>query len=387
MNAQRRQAFPTSRNHALASLMIVVAGFLSHRDALAQEKVSEYQEVYAGELPIILESPHGGMKDIPSIRPVPNLGGCDKFTLELTRLIRERMIERTGKSPEMVAMLANRAFIDVNRKPGPEAFRHDFTKQLYAAHYEQIDAALFRVKKRHGTGLLVLIHSGWNYPVQTAIGVNHVEKWCTIPVFVARHGWHVFHGPDGIGGHLFARGYEVPGFGGTPPGNDYSGIPITTRCRKERNIGIDGLQFEFQGRTLLADVAKRQKLAIDVADVLLDFVNKYYAVIPYKKAPLAAPNNLAVRSNRTPERVKPRNPRAAANEPRDADAIEARKWRKWTTADGKFTVDAKFVRFSMGKVTLEKRNGPTVDVSLEILCSDDHDFIKNRRWARAANKQ
>ena len=284
MQSQEHPLFPMKHTQAIVSLLIVFGCFLPQQEAPAQEKVTDYQEVYVGELPVILESPHGGRKDIPSIRPIPNIGGYDKYTLELTRLIRERMIERTGKSPEMVAMLADRAFIDVNREAGPKAYRHEFTKQLYEAHYKQIDAALRRVKKRHGTGLMVLIHSGFNYPVQIAIGVNHVEKSCTIPVFVQRHGWNVFHGPDGIGGRLFERGYEVPGFGGTPPGNDFAGIPILTRCRKQGSIGIDGLEFEFQGRTLLADVKKRQKLAIDVADVILTFVNKYYTQIPFKKA-------------------------------------------------------------------------------------------------------
>lgn len=281
-----RKKCGVSRNPGYAFVHIVwvaVFAFLL-QTASAQEKVSDYQEIYEGELPIILESPHGGMKDIPSIRPVPHIGNQDKYTLELTRLIRERMIERTGKSPEMVAMLAQRAFIDVNRGAGTNAYRHEFTKQLYEAHYAAIDAAMARVKKRHGAGLMVLIHSGWQFPVQIAIGVNHKERWCTVPRFVERYGWDAFHGANGVGGRLFARGYQVSGQGDTPAGNDYAGIPILTRCRKKENIGIDGLEFEFQGRTLLADEKTRKKLANDVADVLLDFVNEYYAKIQFKTA-------------------------------------------------------------------------------------------------------
>lgn len=269
----------------IVTVSIAFACFLPPPKASAQEKVADYLEVHQGNLPIILENAHGGMKDIPSIRPVPNLGGCDRYTLELTRLIQKRMIERTGQSPEVVAVLADRKFIDVNREAGPKAYTHEFTKKIYETHYEQIDAALARVKKRHGTGLMVLIHSGFNYPVQIDIGVNHKEQWCTIPLFVSRHGWDIFHGSNGIGGRLFKRGYEMPGFGSIPPRSGPAGIPILTRCRKKDNIGIDGLEFEFQGSTLLFDEQKRQKLAIDVADVLLDFVNKYYTKIPFKKEP------------------------------------------------------------------------------------------------------
>lgn len=265
-------------------LLFFAASFLQAAEALPEDNVADYQELHAGQLPIILESAHGGSKDIPSIRPVPNLGGIDKYTLELTRLIRDRMIERTGKSPEVVAMLADRKFIDVNRPPGLKAYTEPFTKKLYDAHYEEIDAALKRVKKRHGTGLMVLIHSGFDYPVQIDIGINHTEPLCTIPVYVKRHGWKDFHGDGGIGGRLFKRGYEVPGFGDTPARSGPSGVPILTRCRKRENIGIDGVELEFQGKTLLFDEQKRQTLATDVADVLLDFVSAKYTKIPLKKA-------------------------------------------------------------------------------------------------------
>jgi hypothetical protein len=53
--------------------------------------------------------------------------------------------------------------------------------------------------------------------------------------------------------------------------------------RPIQNIGIDGVEFEFQGRPLLADPGKREKLARDVADVLLEFVNQYYTDTPFKK--------------------------------------------------------------------------------------------------------
>ena len=273
------------KRQPLIALLVLVASFLYSAEASPDDKVEDYQEIYEGQLPIILESPHGGSKDIPSIQPAPNLGGRDKYTLELTRLIRDRMLERTGKSPEVVAMLADRKFIDVNRVAGPKAFTTAFTERLYAAHYDQIDAALKRVKKRHGTGLMVLIHSGFDYPVQVDIGINHTEQLCTIPVYVKRHGWNNFHGPSGIGGRLFKRGYEVPGFGQTPARDGPAGVPILTRCRKKENIGIDGFEIEFQGKTLLFDEEKRKTLAVDVADVLLDFVSEKYTKIAFKKSP------------------------------------------------------------------------------------------------------
>ena len=60
--------------------------------------------------------------------------------------------------------------------------------------------------------------------------------------------------------------------------------------------------------------------------------------------------------------------------------IEAAKWRTWATADGKHKVEAKFIRYGGGTVTLEKKDGTTVDVQLDILCDEDQEFAKN--WGR-----
>jgi hypothetical protein len=245
---------------------------------IAQAQAAEsdpYIEVYEGLLPIILEAPHGGSKMLPGIEN-HKLGGRDTGTLELTRLIREKMIAKTGKSPEMIAMLANRNFIEANRKPGPEAYRDPVTQELYERYYRHIDDAIARVRSRHGKGLLVSIHSGWTMRYEIEIGVNAVEKWSTIPVFLNTNSWEDFHGADGIGGRLHARGYEVPGFGGIPQTRGWTGIPALTRCRKEQNTGVDGMQFEFFGSKLLHDPLKRERLATDLADVLVEFVMKYY---------------------------------------------------------------------------------------------------------------
>lgn len=93
----------------------------------------------------------------------------------------------------------------------------------------------------------------------------------------------------------------------------------------------------------------------------------------------------------TPEELEAKNTpagdaaqvRAEQNARRDAE-IEAAKWRIWTTADGKFKVEAKFVKRISGIVTLEKKDGSTVDVKLNILCLDDQDFVKQRKWRQAA---
>jgi len=69
------------------------------------------------------------------------------------------------------------------------------------------------------------------------------------------------------------------------------------------------------------------------------------------------------------------------------DKIELAKWRTWTTADGRYKAEAKFVTFVAGTVTLEKKDGNTVDVKLDILCSEDRDFVTQQKWRWAARKE
>jgi hypothetical protein len=57
----------------------------------------------------------------------------------------------------------------------------------------------------------------------------------------------------------------------------------------------------------------------------------------------------------------------------------AAKWRTWTTRDGKYQVEAKLLKYASGMLTLEKKDGTTVDVKLELLCADDRDFVTQQK--------
>ncbi len=81
--------------------------------------------------------------------------------------------------------------------------------------------------------------------------------------------------------------------------------------------------------------------------------------------------------------LKTDEPDMAAEETQEADRIEAAKWRTWATADGKYKVEAKFVTFVAGSLTLEKRDGTTVDAKLDILCPEDRNFVTQRKWRNA----
>jgi len=67
------------------------------------------------------------------------------------------------------------------------------------------------------------------------------------------------------------------------------------------------------------------------------------------------------------------------------ERTESAKWRTWTTSDGKYSVEAKFVKFAFGTLTLEKKDGSTVDVKLDLLCPEDQEFVRERKWTRSGD--
>jgi endonuclease YncB( thermonuclease family) len=69
--------------------------------------------------------------------------------------------------------------------------------------------------------------------------------------------------------------------------------------------------------------------------------------------------------------------------PESADPVDAARWRTWTSADGRFTVRAKFVQATNGRMTLQREDGKRIVVELEKLSPDDIDFVRNQKWLRA----
>lgn len=70
-------------------------------------------------------------------------------------------------------------------------------------------------------------------------------------------------------------------------------------------------------------------------------------------------------------------------EEKAARAAEEKLFRTWSSPDGKFTVEAKFVDFASGKVHLERRDGVAIKVSPTQLSDADQEhfreILKSRR--------
>ena len=56
------------------------------------------------------------------------------------------------------------------------------------------------------------------------------------------------------------------------------------------------------------------------------------------------------------------------------------KWHTWTSADGKFTIEAKFITLIGGVIHLEKSDGTVIKVPVEKLSDNDMLWVKNKSW-------
>lgn len=97
----------------------------------------------------------------------------------------------------------------------------------------------------------------------------------------------------------------------------------------------------------------------------------------------------AERAKENAERVKEQEEKLAqwekeqaAKEAEERAADEKERldeFRTWTDSTGAHTVEARYVKNIMGKITLEKRDKSTVDLDLDKLSEADREWIKNRK--------
>jgi hypothetical protein len=67
-------------------------------------------------------------------------------------------------------------------------------------------------------------------------------------------------------------------------------------------------------------------------------------------------------------------------EPQTEEVINKSRWHTWTSADGKFTTEAKFVKAMGDIIYLEKQNGKSIQIQRDKLSDKDLYWIKHEKW-------
>ncbi len=131
---------------------------------------------------------------------------------------------------------------------------------------------------------------------------------------------------------------------------------------------------------IVFDVSQERVYRLELSDRSLNGKQLYVTIYDHKKEmkELAKDREkvLADIEAETQRRLE-----AEALERAKAEAVEQRKVRVWMSADGKFSVRARFVSMSAGKAKLVRTaDNKEITVDVDILCDGDRNFIRNKGW-------
>lgn len=260
-----------------ASATLALFAALAHRaPSLRGEPASPLVTAQAGNLPIILSSPHGGKQPVPGV-PERTVGGAGKFVklrdgdTDILAFKLADEIERVmGARPHLVVARFHRKFIDANR-PVAGAFESEAARTHYDAYHAALKSACHDVRQRWGAGILIDIHG---QGVDDEAIFRGTVNGKTVTGLITKFGKRAISGPESIAGQLAARGYKI-----LPPCDDpgaretqfVGGHILVTHATPDS--GIDGIQLEFGRKFRKADGIG--PTARDIAQAITAFANAF----------------------------------------------------------------------------------------------------------------
>jgi N-formylglutamate amidohydrolase len=232
----------------LPKLTALTLATLLHDPVDAQERkpAAEWITVAAGELPIILSAPHGGRAAIPELAARRGVGvpqfttERDSNTAELVEVLGAKLAVRLGAQLFLVIARFERKYVDANR-PETAAFESAEAKTYYDAYHAALAAAVLKVRRSWGTGLLLDLH-GQGAERDTIF--RGTDNGSSVAALVQRFGRESVTGPQSILGQMTSRGYKVE------PAIDarearYTGGYTTRTYGSHRRGGVDAIQIEL----------------------------------------------------------------------------------------------------------------------------------------------
>ena len=228
----------------------------------------------AGNLPILLTAPHGGLEGIPGV-PVRSRGTTvtDAYTIELAEAVSRHLAKALGAEPYLVAARFSRKYADANRAE-EDAFDSPQAKPVYDAYHARIREFIGEISEKFPQGAVLLdIHGQAEDP-----GVVHrgTRNGATVAALLRRQGPDALGGPQSILGVVQARGYHVfPPTAMGDPREDrrYNGGYTVHRYGSRNPDGVDAIQLEV-GRDLRRDAAFIAALSEGIAIFYKTFLGK-----------------------------------------------------------------------------------------------------------------
>ena len=208
----------------------------------------------AGDIPILITAPHGGLEDVPHVS-LRRRGTTttDTQTLELAEALAQHVTKRLGAEPYLVAARFSRKYIDANREEG-EAFDSPHAKPVYEAYHGHVRRFIAQIRGRFPRGAVLLdLHGQSGDPEVVHRGTRN---GATVAALVRMHGPQALTGPNSILGVVQSKGYQVFPSGtpiGSPPEDRrYNGGYTVHTYGSETPDGVDAIQIEV-GRGVRTD--------------------------------------------------------------------------------------------------------------------------------------
>lgn len=262
---------------------------------------ASYTEYVVGDLPIIISAPHGGSM-VPEEITDRTYGttGRDTNTQELSRSIREALIELTGRAPHMIVSRLRRIKLDPNREITEAAQGNPFAENAWSEFQGSIEVAKDIVTRDFGSGLYLDIHGHGHDIARVELGyllsrndLTRSDATLNVPSLVAKSSVRalagtvdisfaqLIRGPASLGALLQERGTRsVPSTADPDPdgGAYFSGGYNTARHGSRDGGTISGIQLEHHFPGLRDTEQNRNAYAAMLADALVVYLEAHFGL-------------------------------------------------------------------------------------------------------------
>ena len=292
----------------LSLSIITLLPFLSFSQTYVPGQIyydsTRYVEYRAGNLPIILSSPHGGNLQ-PSSIPDRNCSGCvylkDSWTKEITEGVYNKIISETGCYPHVIINLLHRKKFDANRDIFDAAYGNPAVEIAWQAYHDFIDSAKNQIVEDYGRGLFLDMH-GHAHTIQrielgyllsknelqlpdTTLNTNTYIEESSIRALIGLNIQNFSHSELLRGQYSFGTIMDHKGFPCVPSSSDpfpqgsepyFNGGYNTQRHGSRDNNGeIDGIQIEMN-QGIRFDSIIREILIDSLASSINKYIDYHY---------------------------------------------------------------------------------------------------------------
>lgn len=263
-----------------------------------------YVEYLAGNLPIILTAPHGGLLSPVSI-PDRDCAGCsttnDFNTQELARAFAESLHERTGCWPHVVFNKLHRRKFDANRDVLEAADGNPDAEAAWGEFHAFVETAKNQVLPVFGKGLYIDLHGHAHTIQRLELGYLLTKSELALPDLALDGQAYIdqssirrlagdnasglshselLRGSQGLGSLLAGRGYPAtPSLPDPFPDADedyFNGGYNTARHSSYPGGSIDGLQLECNRQGVRDSIHNVLRFADSLSASLIEYLNLHY---------------------------------------------------------------------------------------------------------------